>query len=231
MRPLLAALLALALTSPVMAEPLAVQPPARSRLVIAGRTGMGKSLWGQEYELRIRRLIKVDTLHELELGGGAVDVDEYVWRARRGEYRYGVLRLAVRPQRGERVEALERICRATYDHVWNVNLSIEEISLLVDGPGPSQTGEELLETIVTGRHRGISMTVYAQRFAMVPTHYRGNLSRIVAFQQPDPDDARELVKKTGGKLSVETFQELPEHHYVDWTPDHGARVCPPITLA
>src|SRR5947209_6728979 len=81
------AALSMLLSGCAMAAERAVQPPARSRLVIVGRTGMGKSVFGEQYEKRIRRIVKVDALHELELGGGVVDADEFCDRAAAGEYR------------------------------------------------------------------------------------------------------------------------------------------------
>jgi hypothetical protein len=210
---------------------LAHQPIARSRLAVVGETGMGKSVFRNAYLRDVRRVVLLTPFPgEDRLGGGECSAAELQHRV--PELRSGVLRLVVRPLRSEwddLADVLERVCDAC-ERIGNLCLAIEEISFFVDGPSPSQTPAAFRRIVVAGRHQRVSLVVVAQRVAQIPTVFRGNLSRIVAYRQPDPDDAAALARRLVRRDLEPELQALPEHHFVDWTPTGGVLHRPPLPV-
>lgn len=212
------------------AHMLAVQPPAHSRVVVVGATGQGKSVWRARYVEPVRRVILLDPFSEVQLGGGSVTVDELEQLERDGELRNGIVRLVVTPSDWDDLPGELARCCEVAEKAGNVLFAVEEISFYVEGPAPSQTPAAFKRLTVAGRHQRVSMLVVAQRFAQVPTMYRGNASRVVAYRQPDPDDARELAKRLVGQVTPEQIVSLADHHYLDWSPTTGVGTRAPLAL-
>ena len=197
-------------------------------MAIVGSTGTGKSHLARAFERPIRRLLHLDPFLETELGGGTLTCAEL--HARADDLRTGVVRHVVQPEAddwNDLPELLARVCDEAL-RIGNLCLVIDEISFWCEGPSPSQTPGEFRRAIVAGRHDRVSLVVIAQRFTQIPTDFRGNLSRIFAFRQPDPDDAHALARRMATPGLAPEIQRVADRHFYDWTPQDGARLRQPL---
>src|SRR5438270_6389062 len=178
-----------------------VQPVERERLLITGATGEGKSTYTREFIDPVWRKLIFDPEGEYQ---------EYRWmyvdelELRRREFRFGTLQLAVRERAGQPIfgkdSEHERFCAAATriaTHGSPLLTVHEEASAWAEGPSPSSTGYYFSRLTTRGRKRGISMLVTAQRLHQVPTVYRDNLSRLIAYQVPNDEAVKALEKILG----------------------------------
>ena len=209
------------------------QPPAASVVCVCGVRGAGKSFWARDYMRPVVRVAAWDVLDEYgtDLGGERIPAGEFLARAKAGEFRTGIVRLSIAAPdewEGDALEAgFDDFCRAVA-LVGNLLAVVEEVSLVAS---PSTVPPLFKRLLAVGRHFGVSLLIVGQRFAQFPRLATGMASRIVAFRQSEPSDVADLGKRLGeidGRDAGEIARTLPPHHRLEWRPETGAQLLPPL---
>jgi hypothetical protein len=211
------------------------QPEPRERVLVTGATGEGKSVYtGASVDPVWRKLIFDPEREEAfaRYRWWYVDELEQRWR----ELRHGSLALVIRERPGAPVYGAdsehERFCAV----VWKIGesgsplLSVhEEAGAWSEGAGPSQTGYHFAQLTTRGRKRGVSMLVTAQRVYQVPTVYRDNLSRLIAYQVPN-EKAVHALEEICGRDGAALLEQLGDHEFIEWTRKERARIRRPLAV-
>lgn len=212
------------------AEPVVWQPEPAALELVTGNRGSGKSHAARVRVRGVRRLLVWDPQGDHQLGHGRCTVHQLERLVERGMLRVGTVRLSVRPtawERDELVDEFDRVCRVAY-RLGGLCLVVEEVGG-VQRPGGSLPGS-WDRLIREGRHRGVSLLVVGQRLSQVPVLARDQATRLVAFRQLGGEDAAVLRDKLGDELGDQVRQLRPRH-YVEWTPDEGAHLRPPLAAS
>ncbi len=151
----------------------------RDVILIVGKTGYGKSLWLKLYLRSALRVFAFDPAASLdaELLTGDAWLDSYD----AGKFSPGLAfrAMTVYPQDLELVGSLAHIAG-------NCTLALEEFSML------HRRGESmpdwLSRLVFLGRHRSVSIVAVAQRAATIPVDVRSQVTRLISFNQSEPDD-------------------------------------------
>lgn len=194
----------------------------RSVSLILGRTGGGKTNFARGLFRRERRALLLDADFQ-EFPALYFDSADALldWFEDNGAYERAGLpfRVGYTPLYPEWPTML-----AAAEKLGPVNIYIEEADRL-DDPRVFPEYDELL---TRGRHFGVSLTLLGLHPVKLPKDARRQCTRLVCFQQIDPDDIdylRHLIGDEADKLA-----HLKPFHYLDWTPQDGACVCPPCPL-
>lgn len=212
-------------------EPWVWQPEPRGIEILVGNRGMGKSTGAKVRTWHTRRLV-VDDPHrdEPNLGSGRVTVGQLEQLEQLGALHAGPVRIGVRPTRWDergRVEDFERLCRCVF-RIGGLCFKSHEVGAIIAAAG--RVPPAFATLIGEGRHRGVSLLLVAQRFAQVPVLARDNATRIICFRQAGPDDVDDLAKRISDQAMAEKVRTLEPHAYLEWTPESGARIRPPLGL-
>jgi hypothetical protein len=200
------------------------QPRADHRICVIGVPGQGKSVWRNSYLREIYRATLWNPLGDYQLGE-VVSVDEY--RQRIKLLRRGNIHLTVEPtDYDEDVmrEEFDALC-AYAEEIGAQHLAIEEIGLVAT---PSRVPPYFNRLAIRGRHRGISLSTYGQRFHQFPLIARGTACELIAFRQTDTDDVRDFNRRIAPRTSPMPINELPDFHYLRWTPATGVTLHKPL---
>jgi len=204
------------------------QPHPASRICVIGVPGEGKSEWRNQYLSGIRRCILWNPMGDLNLGAKPITLSEFKRRVR--DYRYGVLRVTVEPTEYEPLamsDEYDEFC-GWVETIGDCHLANEEIALVAN---PARVPGHFNRLCIRGRHFGISMSIYGQRFHQFPLIARGTASEIIAFRQSDPDDVRDFDKRIAPSFSPVPLNELPPHHFIRYTPTTGPVYHSPLKLS
>lgn len=219
----------------------ATQPPAESVVIFTGRRGEGKSVAFARYLAPVVRTPIWDpkNQHSVSMGAERLDVAQFERRAFAGKYDTGIFRVSVGPQigpiipDGKNFEPLfERFMAACW-FIGGLCCAIEEVS--TTGANANYCPDGLATTLAIGRDtRHISIVCTAQRYAQVPKILESQLSRAVIFRQSyeaDIERAEQLCwPRTVRKETAIDIRRMAKYCYIDWTPEAGAVLRPPIKL-
>lgn len=86
-------------------------------------------------------------------------------------------------------------------------------------PPPAEC-PEYAEIIARGRHYGVSIAAASLYPFALPAELRRQATRIVSFRQHEPRDIDWLSAVLGE--AAEQLPDLPQHAYLDWSPETGA---------
>lgn len=189
-----------------------------------GVPGSGKSVYRDKFISRINRVTLWNPLEDLDIGD-KITVDEY--RNRLDDYRKGALRVTVKPAGWDyetRQAEFDALCAYVYE-VGAQHFCIEEVAL-VSRPNDVPGNMDML--YIRGRHRGVSLSAFGQRFHQFPLIVRGTSTEIVAFRQTDPDDVKDFEDRIYPAISPVSLNTLDDFYYINWTPDGGAVLCKPL---
>lgn len=203
------------------------QPDAAYRLNVIGVSGEGKSHLRNVFLGPIRRVTLANPLEDLDLGW-IVTTDEY--GAMVEDIRRGALRVTVKPTSYDpqiMLEEFDALCGYVYE-VGAQHFAVEEGSLY-RGEDALRVAPNLNRLAIAGRHRGVSLSVYGQRFHQFPLIIRGQSTEIIAFRQSDPDDVRDFEKRISPDFSPLPINQLPQRHFIRWRPEVGAQYCSPLS--
>jgi len=200
------------------------QPEEDYRLNCIGVPGAGKSVYRDRFISIIRRCTLWNPMEDLQIGE-VITVDEY--RSRLEDMRKGELRVTVRPQ-GWDYETRQAEYNALCAYVYEVGAQhfCTEEPALVCKPNDVPSNMDML--YIRGRHRGISLSAFGQRFHQFPLIVRGTSTEIVAFKQVDPDDVKDFEDRIHPESSPVPLNQLEKHYYIDWTAEDGAVLCQPL---
>lgn len=130
-----------------------------------------------------------------------------------------------------------RVCYSPFDDehglVFDLAASLENCELYLEEGDRFDYEMEYQRIVVRGRHYGVGVVAVGLNYVLLPKPLRRQATRIVAFQQIDPDDTDALAKQVGplayemGPDEAGKFKHRP-FSYLDWNPREGARICPPI---
>jgi hypothetical protein len=200
------------------------QPEEAYRLCVIGVPGAGKSVYRDKFLSRIMRVTLWNPMVDFNIGDD-ITVDEY--RDKVEEFRKGALRVTVSPTSYDEIamaEEFNALC-AYVEEVGAQHFAIEEIALVAR---PNNVPPNLNKIYIRGRHRAISLSAYGQRFHQFPLIVRGTASQIIAFRQTDPDDVKDFERRIAPDVSPVPLNRLPDYHFIDWTPEHGAVLRAPL---
>ena len=176
----------------------------REVAIVVGKTGFGKSLWGQLYaRLWPRRLIYDPTsTYRAEY----LPPEEIIDRVANKETKS----FAFAVSDPEYVPALGLLAYGRGDNL----LVLEEASTFFP-KGQSRLDEWARQLVFMGRHQRCSLLFVAQRATSIPIDVRSQANRIVSFQQHEPDDVRTL-SEFFGKERAELIPNLPKLECFDF---------------
>jgi hypothetical protein len=118
-------------------------------------------------------------------------------------------------------------CCAYAEEVGAQHFEIEEIALVTT---PNRVPPYFNRICIRGRHRAVSLGIYGQRFHQFPIIARGTASEIIAYRQVEPDDVIDFEKRISPGECPVPLNELPDFHFIHWTPERGAQLCKPLPL-
>lgn len=210
----------------------ALQVAPRERILVVGATGEGKSTFVRSFIDPVWRVVAYDPENEYSsLRSMTVDEFDARWR----EFRYGVVRQAVRPASGERERGVdgahERFCQVVNriaEAGGSELLVVHEESSAYAGPSPGETYPWLTHQVLRGRKRGLSMLLTTQHVHLVPSLYRANASRIIAYAVEGPKANAALEEVLGEHAPL--LHQLKPFHYVDYRRRVGAVIRPPVAI-
>lgn len=179
----------------------------REVILAVGRTGYGKTTWTNDYIKKFSRVIVADA------GFGDYSI------RRAGTYR----ELCDSVQRG-----FFRVSYDTQPSDWPFVFECARTAGEMGGPlhlvmeeayraGDPRLVQEYSEAINQGRHWGLSIIAVSTRAAKIPTDFKAQVSKIIAFGQNLPNDVEYLSEFMGD--AAERLRTLPRFHYLEWTPD------------
>jgi hypothetical protein len=217
----------------------AFQPDPASVVVVCGVRGSGKSYSTARYCDRIPRVVVWDPLDEYSaaLGLERLSLAQFCFRAGRGDFRRGLVRVSVAPPGVKRdakgkvswdlAAAFDEWCLAV-ESIGNVCAVVEEVSLVAS---PSSVPDAFKRLLSVGRHRAVSLVVVGQRFAQHPRLSTAMASEVRAFRQTEPSDLGDLDKRLGpsadGVTPSTVARSLQRGSCITWTPDNGWSVSRP----
>lgn len=140
-----------------------------------------------------------------------------------------MMRLTVEPREYEPIamsDEYDYFC-GLVEQIGNCHLANEEIALVAN---PTRVPGNFNRLMIRGRHMGISLSTYGQRFHQFPLIARGTATEIIAFRQSDPDDVRDFDKRIAPSISPIPLNQLPPHHFIRYTPTTGAVYHAPMLL-
>jgi hypothetical protein len=210
-----------------------LQPDPAARISVIGNIGTGKSVYRQWFQKNIYRNTLWNPMGDGHIGDERFPrpITVFEYREHIDEFRRGPLHVTVEPSRydedtGGIIDEFDLLC-ACVEEVGAQHFSIEEIALVADSTR-MRCPPHFNRLCIRGRHRAVSMSVYGQRFHQFPPIYRGNTSEIVAYRQADWEDVKDFDKRISPARSPIPINHLPNHYFVHWTPEEGARLCEPV---
>lgn len=200
------------------------QPEEDYRLNCIGVPGAGKSVYRDRFISRIYRVTLWNPMEDFHIGD-TITVDEY--RNRLDDMRKGALRVTVKPNGWDyetRQAEYNALCAYVYE-VGAQHFCTEEPGLVCK---PNDVPGNMDMLYISGRHRGISLSAFGQRFHQFPLIVRGTSTEIVAFRQVDPDDVKDFEDRIYPAESPMPLNQLQDYYYINWTPEGGAVLCSPL---
>lgn len=212
-------------------------PQPRTRLLVVGKTGAGKS---SEVKEALRqwltagvRIVALDVCDEYSRDGretGLVRLGPLRKRVRASELAAhpaqlldSRLSLAVVPDEKTAHAAARAflLLAALLRHAPSRTLFVaDEVGFWTDGtlgPAPTQAQRNLVALATNGRHDGIALVMVAQRASQVPKSARAQCTEIWAFRQDDPEDVAALAERIGKR--AEDSARLQVGESVEWRDD------------
>lgn len=198
------------------------QPSATDRVLLAGKTGNGKSEKAKEYCFKIFRTVLWQPMQDWKIGGvDPIYVDEF----EQMDGSSGLLRVTIYPTEYDRdtmKDEHERVCAKVYAMGALCFIS-EEIALVCDNSRGERPDRNYSRLLVTGRHRGVSLVSISQRLAQMPLDVRSSANRLICFKQTEPKDIEAFEERLYPLESPVSINMLERYHYIDWQEqDNGA---------
>jgi hypothetical protein len=173
----------------------------REVVLVCGVTGSGKTVWTKQFTQRLNRLLVYDIA--LSFPVQYVDAETLADLVNNPpeNFRYGVYS-----------PYDTNVLTAAAYMLGNCWLVLEEISTLynigarINGP--------LLEAVLLGRQRSLSLIAISQRASYIPITLRSQASRIISFRQQEPADIKWLADFMGNDALK--LPSLPDLHCIDW---------------
>jgi DNA helicase HerA-like ATPase len=175
----------------------------RSITVAFGKTGMGKTVWTQQYVRTLKRCIILDPLMEYRDAAPFDDAAELIEHLER----YRVFRVSMWD-----VMQFPLLCKIA-KAVTDCTLVIEEAQRIL--PPHMELVPEFAELVYRGRHTRTSLVIVSQRATTVHIAARSQWTRLITFAQSESADVKWIQDVTG--LDIEP-SSLPPLEYFDVTP-------------
>jgi len=189
-------------------------------IVLIGRRGMGKTLWGRLYCKNQRRLFLFDPTRKFENINWIEDEQELInigldYDGKPKKTRVGVYN----------PEFVEYLTRVGFMHGGerqqdSVLIHFEECATWLPSP---QAGipEWLREPVYMGRHKRCSLVFCAQRAKSIPAYIRSQATRVVSFNQTEKNDLDWLNEFYGD--AAKQIPELDRFECLDFNNDKISR--------
>jgi hypothetical protein len=209
-------------------------PQPRSRIVVVGKTGTGKSTAVKDalrgWQSRGVKAVALDPCDEYSRHGrpsGLIQLGPLRHRCTAAELAKKPSRLldprlslAVVPDaRTPHAQArafllVERLARAA----GSMLLVLDEVGVWTDstfGPATTQAGRVLAALAQNGRHDGLALVLIAQRASSIPKSARAQATDIWAFRQDEPSDVAALAERIGDEQAGQVSR-LPVGQSIEW---------------
>ncbi len=175
----------------------------RDIIVVVGKTGMGKTRWTRAYLRTLHRIILVDPMAEHE-GLEFQDTDAMIDH---------IMENRVFRVRTEAIDDFPMVCSIAYAATRCV-LVVEESQRVLPS-GNKELPPSFTDIIYRGRHKRTSLILISQRASTIHIAGRSQWTRLIIFNQTEPNDVAWLLNTTGFDLDP---ANLPQSHYYDVTP-------------
>ena len=175
----------------------------RDIIVVVGKTGMGKTRWTRAYLRTLHRIILVDPMAEHE-GQEFENTDAMIDH---------IMENRVFRVRTEAIDDFPMVCSIAYA-ARRCCLVVEESQRVLPS-GNKELPPSFTDIIYRGRHRRASLILISQRASTIHIAGRSQWTRLIIFNQTEPNDVAWLLNTTGFDLDPTT---LPQGHYYDVNP-------------
>src|SRR6266850_7021842 len=175
----------------------------RDIIVVVGKTGMGKTRWTRAYLRTLHRIILVDPMAEHQ-GEEFENTDAMIDHIMENR----VFRI-----RTEAIDDFPMVCSIAYA-ARRCCLVVEESQRVLPS-GNKELPPSFTDIIYRGRHRRASLILISQRASTIHIAGRSQWTRLIIFNQTEPNDVTWLLNTTGFDLDPSS---LPQGHYYDVTP-------------
>lgn len=175
----------------------------RDIIVVVGKTGMGKTRWTKAYLRTLHRIILIDPMAEHE-GLEFQDTDAMIDH---------IMENRVFRVRTEAIDDFPMVCSIAYAARRCV-LVVEESQRVLPS-GNKELPPSFTDIIYRGRHRRTSLILISQRASTIHIAGRSQWTRLIIFNQTEPNDVAWLLNTTGFDLDP---ANLPQSHYYDVRP-------------
>lgn len=179
----------------------------REVILAVGQTGMGKTTWVRNYISNLTRVIVAAAGF-----AGDYNIEEAPdFKTLTEKIKRPFFRIAYSPRYYEWPFVFEA-ARISGETSGPLHLVMEEAYRA----GDTREMPEYDEAVNQGRHWGLSLIAISTRAAKLPTDYKAQVTRIIAFRQHLPNDI-DYLEDIIGEDAYE-LQNLKPFAYLDWTP-------------
>ncbi|MGE0136099.1 MAG: hypothetical protein AB7L91_19085 [Dehalococcoidia bacterium] len=189
------------------------------RLLIAGKTGTGKSsLLLEAIAPNVDRLLYISPKRDTPSGWPVLVASEFMGQPSAAGFLAEQLTLAPRitvhftsAPAGMRNTAefyatqIDAVARAAFDH-GNLLLVLDDVAMVVGTQPPGG----LNDIVIAGRSRGVGFAGLTQRVHNIPRVFLDQATHVVAFRQQGKDDVDRLVRECHPDLAAASALGLPD---------------------
>lgn len=180
----------------------------RETTLIAGKSTYGKSCFADQYLYFYNRVIILDPL--LEHDGKYIAIPGLIERHITGNPIYRV--------KTDCILEFENLCNLIIRHGDarnRITFAIEEITRL-DLDARLKRFPKFRQICFAGGHSGIDLCIIAQRISTIPISLRSQYTKIITFNQTEPDDLDYLKSVSQDEL-IACVPTLPPREYIEIT--------------
>jgi hypothetical protein len=180
----------------------------REVILVVGKTGMGKTTWTRNY---INGLTRV-AVAEAGFGDyGIKTVTEF--QSLCAEMAKSFFRVSYSPRWWEWPWMFDA-CKVSAEMGGPLHFVLEEAQRAGDTRDMLEYDEAVNMGRHWGGHPGLSLIAVSTRPAKLPTDYKAQITRLIAFQQHLPNDIEYLADIIGD--SAFSLPSLPPYSYLSW---------------